>query len=441
MKSNTLNFEEKYTVDTSYELSLEDLTLEDEPILNFTNTDYGKSEAFKNIMKASVQSKFVKEDIKHYLQAQNFDKILKKTDLMFVLHSIKDPRKFSDIDSIIEHNNAEAKTRSHVNQFDTIIRMYHLALISDQKEIAASIQNKVMATIKSELPYSRHPFYFEQYLQGAVRLADACNVSSGLRKFFQESIINILKTNPDYLDTKKNHLLRYFLETLATYQLINKEIAETVQEMMKKPEFIPSETLPIIMDHVERGLKIDETLANKLQEMRNKEVSGQYIHLFEVMQSGLTVQQIMKPTEENLAQLIQGRRHIIGTTKQEVSKKIDNWGCGQDYNKVTIVEFKANIDALKTNNDYYGKEGYSYHGTIRPTDIQKIYPRANDFVSSQNRDEYRKFAELSKNGFDNPLLKNQSISNLTSLFNSKLKMDLENKENSNLQNATNQSQS
>ncbi len=576
MKSNTINFDEKYTVESSFDLSVDDASLE------FTNTEYASSDVFKTLMKTSIQSQFIKDDIKNYLQSQDLDKIVKETDIMFVLYEIRQFSHCNDNRIIFEKSHSANMMGSSVNQLDTIIRMYHLAIASDQKEIAKDIQNKIFAAIKKKLPEIKDSFYFSRYLRGSAKLAKTCGIFDSLKDFFIEQSINILNTNSDYLNTEKNSLLRYFLQELQEYTLLNKDIATTVQQLMKNPDFVSSDTLPIITDYVNKGLLISSELINDSKNndytnkikvfipifvpkcgdptegfreiaeadlnikgfsgiasiinmnivdshcqvgktardthgiinqhswyKRNKgyvlveamidkkmvkamaekdywpcnainagqtsyptilpssviktndiisirngdgmpkfekrdnpdfQNSGETITLFEVMQSSLTAEQIMNPTEENLERLIKGRRNVIGDTLESVRKQICCWACSQDSNRVAVVEFRAKKAYLEKYTTYHGDEGYIYKGVILPHDIQRIYPRTYDFVnlSANNSDVHKKFAEVSnQTGFENPLLKIQPSTNMTALFNSKTQKDLEDKvQNTSTPNAT-----
>ncbi len=162
-----------------------------------------------------------------------------------------------------------------------------------------------------------------------------------------------------------------------------------------------------------------------------KSTVKEFINIFQVTFSDLTLEQIMNPTEEQLQTLIRRTsRNPIGLTRNAVLEIINDWEHSY-IQKTVIVEYKANKDLVRKYKNYQGNECYEYKGTIHPKDIQRIYPDLSCFIHwrewAKNPDFFNKLEEQCSKGIPNPLLKIQPSINLTTLFNNKIQIDLENK--------------
>jgi len=113
------------------------------------------------------------------------------------------------------------------------------------------------------------------------------------------------------------------------------------------------------------------------------------VHVFEVMQSELHMDDLLNPTRENLQHLILGRRDIYGSTYQAASEPIVNWAAGSRYFKPCIVE---TVIPKELHGQYRSIE-------LKPEYIYRIYPRYEYFiydVPSLPNPEIWKFAEHKK---------------------------------------------
>ncbi len=175
MKSS-INFEEKYTVDSNSTLLFDtDLTTEESntvdtnpsstspsevvteekksvttpTLFNTTpkhhitlqaNSDFAKNEIFMHIMKDPSFYMPFKKNIIAYLKSQDFDKYINKDNFEKMLWGAND-------NSAMKHkNNIYARCS---DKYDTIIKMYHLALMTEQDHIAKSIQAKMIIALRA----------------------------------------------------------------------------------------------------------------------------------------------------------------------------------------------------------------------------------------------------------------------------------------------------
>ena len=280
---------------------------------------------------------------------------------------------------------------------DAIIKMYHLAKMTEHKSLERIIQTNIIASIKAFL--TKPISYTEDvYIHKIAIIANVFECFNEIKIPLYQKAQQII----DDLCLDKKHILidnfYRFLEALQRYELFDESLARKAQTILPKFNF-QSHYHPYYM----AAIIIHQAIPDSTEKITVFQGMSLYYDRDKFnFEEVFKIEMFDSFTKENLDKLTTHPYKVICFTKEDMDNVAHYyWDGHPDF---CIVKRDVYIKDLHASIGGRGWIEYSHKEKLIPTDIQTIY--TNYFWThpgfEKNRDRARKTWRLSRDGFDNP---------------------------------------
>lgn len=191
--------------------------------------NFAKNEKFLPLVKDANLFLKAKEDIIAFLQTQNFDALISEKNISHMLWGI------SDVDAMKDKNNVFSRCS---DEFDTIIKMYHLAVMSEQNAIAKSIQDKMIVALNAYLQKHCARYFSNHTLERIAKIALACNVYEMMKTaLYNNGLMHIEKFLTNLPSSRECFKLLSTIDTLGLLDTALANKAKALLEIMTNSDY------------------------------------------------------------------------------------------------------------------------------------------------------------------------------------------------------------
>lgn len=202
------------------------------------NINFAENKIFFSIQMQPPLTPPLKKNIIQFLHTQNFDDHISSKHILNMLWGI------NDCTAMADKNNVYARC---TDPFDMIIKMYHLALMTEQKKIARSIQDKMCIAMEAYFHEDRNTNGFHWFTCYKIisKIACALNCFDKMKSFLYKQCQN---EHARFLPDSSFDLMNYdsFIFTMDNCGLLDKYIAQKSKIILETMFDFPNNYFKIV---------------------------------------------------------------------------------------------------------------------------------------------------------------------------------------------------
>lgn len=257
MKSNTLNFEEKSTIDSANGIVV------DNELVNTSslNKDFASTDTFLKLVTNPLLINSLKDDIFKYLRKQNFEEIFEDTTLDNILVTTQLYQVNKDDDFLktiviekcrfLNEDNKDPfwdkTSRKKYDNKNKIIKLYYLASLTGQDTYVEIIKKAIVNFIKQQA-------FSDEYLRGALLLSRTCDCFNDIKELLITQITEALKKPKNF----SYFVLLSSIQEVPSLGLLNKDTAALAHDALKNETVSFSVLLQPLNKYIKEILNIND---------------------------------------------------------------------------------------------------------------------------------------------------------------------------------------